>query len=245
MGQNLRRIPLNSAINLRDLGGYPTMDGKATPFGRFFRSDNMFDLTPEDMEILVKRGIRTIIDLRTPGEITNQPNCFGDHSDVQVVYCSLLGENINNFVGSGDKGFFRSLGENYATMIREGAPYYKELFDLITKGLQRGAVLFHCTAGKDRTGVTASLLLGLAGVYDVDIVADYHLTDVYLQAKVRQFMVAFPDNPPELYAAPITSMEAFLESLHEGFGTAQDYLLSIGVPQEQLDAVWADTLLSF
>ena len=153
----LRRINLEQAINVRDLGGYPTPDG-CTPYGRFIRADNMYGLTEADLETLYQAGVRTVIDLRTPGERERQPGSFENWRDVRVVPCSLLGESLDSFTG-----FMRSLGENYSEMIVRDRDHYRDLFEIILSENQRGGILFHCTAGKDRTGVTAALLLGLAG----------------------------------------------------------------------------------
>lgn len=68
-----RRILLERAVNVRDLGGYPRRDGGATPYGRFYRADNMHGLTSGDMEELYGLGLRTVLDLRTPGECAAQP----------------------------------------------------------------------------------------------------------------------------------------------------------------------------
>ena len=152
----LRRINLEQAINVRDLGGYPTPDG-CTPYGRFIRADNMVGLTEADLETLYQAGVRTVIDLRTPGERERQPGSFENWRDVRVVPCSLLGESLDSFTG-----FMRSLGENYSEMIVRDRDHYRDLFEIILSENQRGGILFHCTAGKDRTGVTAALLLGLA-----------------------------------------------------------------------------------
>ena len=181
----LRRINLEQAINVRDLGGYPTPDG-CTPYGRFIRADNMYGLTEADLETLYQAGVRTVIDLRTPGERERQPGSFENWRDVRVVPCSLLGESLDSFTG-----FMRSLGENYSEMIVRDRDHYRDLFEIILSENQRGGILFHCTAGKDRTGVTAALLLGLAGCEDADIVVRVDRTTGEFSA-VRRWLVV-PD----------------------------------------------------
>lgn len=240
--QYARRVPLAGAINVRDLGGYPTADGRVTPFGRFFRSDNMNGLGEEDIKTLLGRRIHTIVDLRTPGEVAEHPNSFAEVEGVTLAHCSLLGESTEAFTGTAESGFLRSLGENYAAMIARDGAYYRELFAILAQGVRRGGVLFHCTAGKDRTGVTAALLLALAGVYEVDIVADYALTEVYLKEKVERFIANNPGTPVEIFGARPESMEAFLKSLREEHGGAAAYLAKIGVPQAELDAIWGESL---
>ena len=134
----LRRINLEQAINVRDLGGYPTPDG-CTPYGRFIRADNMVGLTEADLETLYQAGVRTVIDLRTPGERERQPGSFENWRDVRVVPCSLLGESLDSFTG-----FMRSLGENYSEMIVRDRDHYRDLFEIILSENQRGGILFHC-----------------------------------------------------------------------------------------------------
>lgn len=141
--------------------------------------------------------MRTVIDLRTPGERERQPGSFENWRDIRVVPCSLLGESLDSFTG-----FMRSLGENYSEMIVRDRDHYRDLFEIILSENQRGGILFHCTAGKDRTGVTAALLLGLAGCEDADIVADYALTDIYLRPKVKLFLQHNPNADPALFRAP-------------------------------------------
>lgn len=228
----LRRINLEQAINVRDLGGYPTPDG-CTPYGRFIRADNMVGLTEADLETLYQAGVRTVIDLRTPGERERQPGSFENWRDVRVVPCSLLGESLDSFTG-----FMRSLGENYSEMIVRDRDHYRDLFEIILSENQRGGILFHCTAGKDRTGVTAALLLGLAGCEDADIVADYALTDIYLRPKVKLFLQHNPNADPALFRAPMESMDRFTAFVRKEFGSARGYLKSLGFSDEDLDQVW-------
>ena len=228
----LRRINLEQAINVRDLGGYPTPDG-CTPYGRFIRADNMVGLTEADLETLYQAGVRTVIDLRTPGERERQPGSFENWRDVRVVPCSLLGESLDSFTG-----FMRSLGENYSEMIVRDRDHYRDLFEIILSENQRGGILFHCTAGKDRTGVTAALLLGLAGCEDADIVADYALTDIYLRPKVKLFLQHNPNADPALFRAPMESMDRFTAFVREEFGSARGYLKSLGFSDKDLDQVW-------
>ena len=231
--EGLRRVLLQQAVNVRDLGGYPCAGGGATPSGHFFRADNMHGLSQEDLKKLYDLGIRTILDLRTPGECTGQPNSFAGYRDVQVLNCSLLGESTDQFTG-----FLRSLGENYAGMIRQNPERYAQLFTMIAQRAGAGGILFHCTAGKDRTGVTAALLLGLAGVPEEDIVADYALTDVYLRPKVRVFMEHNPTANPDLFRAQPENMQHFVETLRQDFGDARGYLLQAGVAEELLERIW-------
>lgn len=226
----MRRIPLEKAINARDLGGYPTSVSSYTEYGRFLRTDAIHGLTQQDLETLYNRGVRTVLDLRSAMEQEIQPNDFKGYRDVKVHECPLP------TIPSED--FRDGMGDSYGKMIHSGGDSFKRLFTLIHTGLGDGAVLFHCTAGKDRTGITAALLLNLAGVPDEDIVADYALTEVYLEPKIRMFTEMNPNSNPGIFHAIPQSMQRFLQILHNDFGTARDYLLHIGLTEEQIDGLW-------
>lgn len=197
------------------------------------RADNMVGLTKADLETLYQAGVRTVIDLRTPGERERQPGSFENWRDIRVVPCSLLGESLDSFTG-----FMRSLGENYSEMIVRDRDHYRDLFEIILSENQRGGILFHCTAGKDRTGVTAALLLGLAGCEDADIVADYALTDIYLRPKVKLFLQHNPNADPGLFRAPHGEHGPLHCLCAEEFGSARGYLKSLGFSDKDLDQVW-------
>ena len=164
-----RRLPLVGAHNVRDLGGYRTRSGDITRWGRFLRASSMHLLTDDDQEALVQYGLRTVVDLRRTDETASEPNVFCRSAQVAYHHLNMIG----------DEGLETELSQRYAQELRAGArmegdadriaytycgwlDQRQSMLRDILQTLAAGppAALFHCAAGKDRTGVTAALLLG-------------------------------------------------------------------------------------
>lgn len=216
-------------MNVRDLGGYPTPGG-STRHGVVFRSDNLAQLTDADVRALEEIGIRSVIDLRRDDEVARDPSRLpptvehrvhlpmgGDAShQVDWVQLMLDGE-ITDYPAS------------------EAAAGYREM--LTTHARELGAIvdhvaahdttpaLFHCTAGKDRTGGTAMLLLGLAGVPREHIVSDYLLSnELRARPRMAQLAPSFAERGVDierfraLFGAPQEAIAAALDLIDEAGG---------------------------
>jgi protein-tyrosine phosphatase len=170
-----RRLGLVGALNFRDLGGYPVQGGGVTRWGRVFRSDSLHDLTPEDLERLDDLGVGVICDLRRAGEIDDAP---GPRPHIHVELPSrTLGDTdpaTLRLRADGERWLF----EDYRGMLDHGAIVFVRTFSEVARTGERPAV-FHCWGGKDRTGMTAALLLCALGVERNTILDDYQLTSRY------------------------------------------------------------------
>lgn len=178
-----RALPLAGGRNFRDLGGYPAHDGRHVRWGRLYRSGSMADLTPADCETLAGLGIRLICDLRTRGERDAMPSRWqGDAVCWSRDYGTSFGD-LRTLLQSGAPDATQVREHMHAAYRRlpfEQAPAYRELFARLAAG--ELPVVFHCTAGKDRTGIAAALILDALGVARERIVEDYVLTDALLAA---------------------------------------------------------------
>ena len=179
----LRHIPLGRMYNLRDLGGYPVPGGE-TAWERLLRGDNPEGLTEEDLRWLLDRGITTVVDLRSEAETGRKPDQLASQPGFYYFHCPLLSE------GDGMPNLETDVGQGYFRML-DGS-------DLVAKAMRTVAaapagVLFHCTAGKDRTGLLAALLLGLAGAERTELLADYQVSETYLADVIRQIKARVPD----------------------------------------------------
>ncbi|EAQ02073.1 protein tyrosine/serine phosphatase-like protein [Pseudooceanicola batsensis HTCC2597] len=239
-----RVIPLNGTFNLRDLGGYPGANGETT-WRRLLRADSLHRLTQAEMGELRHLGCSTVIDLRGPDEVSAQPNPFGS-VDGPIAY-----HNISLFSGldptrtdlmEADDVLFAL----YCAALDDCGPSFAEVLRLIAEA--PGLVVFHCTAGKDRTGMIAAFLLLLAGTPRDRIVADYALTAAHapamfaaLQAELtdagRDFDLASP-----LLLSNAATMDAFLEHLDAVHGGAETYLMASGLTETDLAALRARML---
>lgn len=177
MQQNWIRLPLQGATNARELGGIPCRSGQ-TAWHRFLRSDELSGLSGQDVCFLLEYGVTTIIDLRSPAEIEKAP----DHPDLlkATAYHSIpfIQEDVSPEAQADFMRNLSNLWELYKYLILQKSSV-KQIFETIANAPD-GAVLFHCTAGKDRTGITALLLLMLAGVDTQDCQANYMQTYVHL-----------------------------------------------------------------
>lgn len=217
---NFRRVPFSHSENCRDLGGYATKDG-VTRWNVFYRSACLLNFSQQDLRLLDEMNVGAIIDLR--GGNNADENAGTPQNLVGIKRHSIP-------LGDGSIPYFaKMVPQSYMDML-ENRQSVKKIFDVFAD--EPRAVLFHCFAGKDRTGVIASLLLSLAGVDDVDIVADYSLTYPYFLPRLRS---DFSRTDAEKYVfVPIPEhMENFLNVFRKKFGSVQNYLRQIGVDDAQ------------
>jgi len=229
----MARIHLHGTYNTRDLGGFQTND-QSTRIGRFLRSDSITGLSHEDIEALSQIGIKVIIDLRMPEEIEKAPNPLSQHPAFTYYHIPLMDNpttpqmfDVQNI----PEDFLSTL---YIQLIEESKPHIKTMFDVFDK--HSDGLLFHCTAGKDRTGVTAMLLLGLAGVSEADIVADYQVSYTYIKhdPRVQTYMKHAPQH---LFYTHPEYIERTLTHIKTHYGSIPDYLKSVGIDQSMLDRI--------
>ena len=241
----LRHISADPAFNLRDLGGYATASGQTTRWRALFRADGLHRVTPDVATFVEELGLRTVIDLRTAAEL--EWGTFG-HSAVQWIHLPVLRETWegSSFDDEPDPADF--LAARYLEMLEEGAPALASALQLLASTEVLPAV-FHCSAGKDRTGVLAALVLALLGVSDEDIAADYHLSEPAMDRMVEWLRVHRPEaidhmaqQPAAFLACPPEAMLRFLDAMRDRHGSTQAYLREIGVG-EDVGATLRDRLL--
>jgi protein-tyrosine phosphatase len=239
---SVRRVELAGPVNFRDLGGYPTVDGRTTRWGRVFRSDSLHRLDQADGPRLAELGIATAIDFRANDELERIGiGPLGD-LDVRHVHLATIDRALHGRQMP-DVSQIRTAAEIYFTMLETGAPSYAEALRELAEPGALPAV-FSCMAGKDRTGVFAALLLGVLGVGDADIVADYALTAEVIEeihARHRREVPDIDDQwarlPPDVAGAVPATMEGLLAAVHERYGTWREYASEIGVTDATVDSL--------
>jgi protein-tyrosine phosphatase len=234
-----RFIDLDGAFNFRDLGGLPTRDGGTTRPGVMFRSDALHHLEPADVERLVDLGMRTIIDLRSAVELERTGRGPLEDTDIGWLHAPLshgdaaAGHALPPALADGD------LGRHYSDSLAERTETLAEVVTQLARRDQLPAT-FHCTAGKDRTGMVAALVLSLVGVPEDVIVEDYTLTDARMTLVMERIRAtnAFPESmtplPPAVGRAEAASMEAFLAAIRERHGSAEGWAREAGVTDDTL-----------
>jgi protein-tyrosine phosphatase len=206
-----RRIALKGATNFRDLGGYGTADGRRVRWRRAFRADTLARLTDDDLGVVAGLGITTACDLRYAEERAAEPSRLLGHARIEVLALGLdkrLGASfLDSYVFADDpvEAAYDYLVENYAKYPFLYAHAYRAIFARLAAGER---VVLHCTAGKDRAGTAAAMLLTALGVPRETVFEDYLLTNAYWDYSGR----ARPGMSPESVAAIFTARREYLES---------------------------------
>lgn len=219
----LKRIPLSDTPNFRDLGGYATANGGATRFGVFFRSACPNSLSDFDKKLLRELNVTTAIDLRGGGNYDETQAGFVVDG-ITIYNIPVGGGQAPKYAVDCPKGYMEII-DNPAI-----ADVFKTLADC------KNAAVFHCFAGKDRTGVVAATLLMTAGVSDEDIIADYTLTYAYFLKRLREDFLR-TDCERDVFIPHPEHMEGFLKLFRAKYGNACNYLLQIGVSEEQINII--------
>lgn len=224
---NYNRLPMERAYNVRDLGGYATKKGTVTRHHQYLRSENLTDITTEDKEFLLQYGLCAAIDLRGREETLIYPNPFRSDEQVSYINCPLITDGILDLRKVREVGF--DPGEFYVKLVEYKEMIYK-IFRFILEH-QDGCILFHCQAGKDRTGVLAMLLLGLCGVEKEDIVANYEVTHTYLKDHVT---IRLDEGLEELAYSRPQWIERAYDHVIEEYGSFKHYFLAVGLTKKEI-----------
>ncbi len=232
-----RRIILPGIHNLRDLGGHAHPGGELA-WGRFWRSDSLHELDDASADSLIERGLVTIIDLREPDEAAAQPNPLAGRLPYHSVpIFAGLDLSLPAIIDAEDPLFAL-----YCAALADSAVPFATVMRTMAAA-PAGTILFHCTAGKDRTGLVAALLLKLAGVADADIVADYAETARHIgpvlaalesRARARGADVA---RLSRYWGSDGATMQRLLEHLETRHGGIIPYLSAAGLTAAELQAL--------
>lgn len=225
MNKPIIRLPLEGVENIRDIGGYVGDNNKVGNFGVFLRANSLCNMTKKDNDYLKEYGVTDIIDLRGHDVISLKPDSIDkDYFSYHIV--PLLTEKFNENLALEKENF--KMGEGYK-LILENKKAIKEIFEKLSEA--KGATVFHCTAGKDRTGLVAMLILGLSGVSRKDIIANYEVTFTYIPVlldEVENYNLAL--SIPEYIITAI-------DYITENYGTYREYLKSCDLSDEVLNKI--------
>jgi protein-tyrosine phosphatase len=227
-----RYLPIAGCFNFRDMGGYQTPSGKQVKWGKVFRSDNLWNLTSNDLEYLNNIPLRTIVDFRSEQEIEEAPDrkpasvmdsyaltiTPGHQSDVNDP------EKMSALVADNGERFMMEVYESFVTDPSIIARY-RTFFSLL-QDENRLPLLFHCTAGKDRTGIGAALFLASLGVDEETIYEDYMLSNRNLDKKYKEILDVYPNMSALLEVRP-QYLQVALEQIGKHYGRIENYLRDV------------------
>lgn len=246
-----QEIGLKTVSNARELGGYRTTDGRIVKTGKIIRCGDLNDLNEEDKKKLCELALKMVIDFRSAGEIRLKPDV--KIAGVDYVTIDILKE--DEHIGKDREGeelplqslmevAVKKYGKEHAAqrsmadlykdfvekeMCRQG---YREFFELaLLIDPEKGALLYHCAQGKDRTGIASVLLLSALGVERETIVEDYLLTNDFIGDEMVKFIDNVAVNDEEykkmlLYYMQVhkTCIDAYYEAIEENYGNMTEYL---------------------
>ena len=229
-------------LNVRDLGGLPTEDGRRTSAGAVVRSDNVRGLTDAGWRALADHGVTRIVDLRWPEELAeDQPRDV----DIDVVHVSVLGETYDaGYVAELDAHLASvdDVADHYAWSYVDFLERYRDRFGLAFAAVADadGTVVVHCMGGKDRTGIVSALLLRLAGVQLDAIGEDYAVTAANLEPSTSKWIPAIADEVArakweKLRDTPADAMVRVVREIAARYGDFASYLRAAGLTNTQIE----------
>lgn len=235
-----RFLPLEGTLNTRDLGGLPVSGGRYTQPGRVLRSDGPASLTDADLTLLSQLPLTTVIDLRGRMECEREPSRFLQRPGVSVHNVEVW----SHIEAAGQRPQDRfDITSFYLAALDHAGPAFANATRLVAES--PGTSLFHCSAGKDRTGLLAALLLEAVGVDRATVLEDFALTEDRI-GPLRQRLLdqAEKDGLPRsefnrLLGATPDLMEPALAHLDSRHGGAVMYLERAGVSADTLTALEA------
>lgn len=249
-----QRIPLEGVDNFRDFGGYPATGGRRLKRGRLYRSASHGRATDADLEVIAGLNITTIVDLRRKGERLRDPSRRHPGFAAEVIDNDLGNDQEDEWLAHlRTSDLTEASFRDYLLRYYDKAPGDPRHVDLFARFFQAvaasdGAVLIHCAAGKDRTGLVAAMLLSLLGVPDEYIAADYAKTAEGM-IKMRAAWAAWAaeqgdeatekmsEAPAHYFESPPEVMSELLAELRAQHGSVLDYLRSLGVTDTQIAAL--------
>lgn len=256
---NSHILEFEDTTNFRELGGYPAADGRIVKYGLFYRSGTLNDIKSDnDRKLLESLGLKVIFDYRSSGEREVSPDYIPPGAEYFPISAMRYanGDEVD-FSPAGMKRLQEEYGETLSRSVIEmlmgyyarmpfNNPAYKELFRALEEG--RTPLLFHCTAGKDRTGVGAMLILLALGASRETVVEDYLETNKSRAEEIEQLRQNFREvmeTNPEEYELRLIQfgvlpkfINASLDAIIERYGSWEEYFDSeFGLDREGLNAL--------
>lgn len=233
----VRKIELEGASNFRDIGGYLTLDSGQLQFGRIFRSDNLAKLTNSDWQVVEQLDVGSIIDLRRMDEKLRSPTVLPPSSNIEIIEIPIdveilgKGELLQHILSKEIKKItHKDMAQMYQDILSKFRPELTRVVSILLDPARRNKIV-HCTAGKDRTGISVALVQSLCNVPKRQIMSDFLLSNSFrtptriaaLSERLKSHQVDIEDIVPYLSASPTALQRAF-EILHDQYDGPSDYL---------------------
>ena len=241
-----RLLAWDESLNSRELGGYPTAEGGIIRWKTLVRSETTWRLNPTGRQALLDYGIRTVIDLRFLAELEEHPSPFALSSNGSEMdrpdYIHIPLDRDQDFIWTGEGSPAAAMQDLYCRLLEANRGHVAKVLSTIASA-RPGGVLFHCFAGKDRTGLISAMVLGAAGVARDLIISDYaYAHPRYMERRDRDLLT--PDLTPQkrdfysvLSSNLPETMALTLDYLDQHFGGVKGYLATTPLDRKVLDAM--------
>ena len=226
-----RHVNLIGASNFRDLGGYETEDGMQLKRGLIYRSDNLSHLSEEDIKKINQIGIKTVCDFRSNTELDEFPSPFSEktlpalkHIPIKTLGTKDLRDlSIRDDVTSEEMA--KEMQHHYVLYVHQHKKKYRDFINLVAFG--EIPLVFHCFAGKDRTGFGALLVLGLLGVKKEIIIEDYLLTNKFFKGPIvtEEWRDTASEKLKPLFEARVDYINAAFKEIYSTHETIEDFVI--------------------
>lgn len=226
---------LEKLYNVRHLGGFKTINGRELKNHKYIRGSAKGSLSAAEKKFFYDLGVRVIIDLRYSNELTKTISPLKDYEDISYYHVDMMGE----FWQIRQDGY-SDISELYIDLLDDSQTKIKAVFDIFLKHENEG-IYYHCTAGKDRTGVISMLLLDLVGVPEPTIIANY--SESYENNKNRPGYLNMPEEWRYLTYSKPEYMERALNHLRKRYQNSEKYLKIIGFSQEEIEKIKRSLLI--
>ncbi|WDF68649.1 tyrosine-protein phosphatase [Sphingobacterium oryzagri] len=226
--QEARLVRLDGTVNFRDIGGYKTSDGKTVKWGKLYRADALDKLSDTDKVNLTDRKIAYVIDFRGNEEALKAPDLLPE----QINYVRLPAGSSNDSM----KSLFAEIKDGKKSMEKFYSntnalvPRYKPFFQQLLSLPDSSALVYHCTAGKDRTGIATALVLYTLGVPKEQIIEDYLSTNYYRkdanEASIQHMMQMglSKEAATDIMGVQQSYLEATFAAIEQEYGSMQKFL---------------------
>jgi len=224
-----QHLPMQGGYNFRDLGGIKTKDGKYIKWGKILRSDDLHNLTDADLKYLASIPLVSIVDFRSHEEMEKAPDKVPSSVREDYPYSITPGNlmGVLELEGVSTAKMDSAMMDMNVLLVTDSAAIdeYKKFFKLL-QNENDVPLMFHCSAGKDRTGMAAALILSALGVDEDKIYENYLESNKYLGDKYAPYIAKYPDLEP-LFKVKKEFLKAGVEKVKEDYGSVENYLKEV------------------
>lgn len=235
-----RKLHLSGAVNFRDLGGIVTTDFRLVKRGLVFRSDHLSRLSPDDHAMLQRMQLKLVCDLRSVREQQKAPDLLPSDGSIRLLSLPVQDKIFDPAMAierlkAGDDSWLSMdfLVGLYQRYLDDFGPTWGRVLKLISDD-DNLPLVFHCTGGKDRTGICSALLLKILGVQEETILSDHLLSDVCNAERLKPIFARFAalgidaEKAGYYLQAPVEPLVALFDHLKEVYGSVENYLIKKG-----------------